>query len=177
MRHLVFDTETTNLIGNTLKPIGKQPQIIEFFGLILDTDLKIVDTLDHLCKPDLPIEKLITKITSITNDMVANAPKFSFCALDIKKFIESCDIVVAHNLSYDKQIVDFEMSRASMKVEWPSRGVCTVEATEYMKGYRLRLNDLHMELFGEAFEGAHRAEHDVRALARCYIELINRGEI
>ena len=177
MRHLIFDTETTNLVENFERPLTKQPQIIEFFGLVLGDDLEEIETYHSYFKPTVAIMPIITKITGLTDEKLADAPRFADKAIEIRSLVEKCDVAVAHNASYDRTVVDFELKRAgSRHMQWP-RVICTVESTEYIKGFRLSLAALHLELFGEAFEGAHRAEHDVRATARCYVELVRRGEI
>jgi hypothetical protein len=73
-------------------------------------------------------------------------------------------------------MVDIEAQRLGIELRWP-RLVCTVEQTIALKGYRLSLENLHKELFGEPFEGAHRAKADVAALTRCCRELFKRGMI
>lgn len=179
MKHFLFDTETTNLIHNTLQPLHKQPHIIELFGLVLDDqqDWAEVGTINWLIKPPVPIEAKITEITGITNDMVATAPAWAEKAAEFISFMTPIDVVVAHNLSYDMAVVSFEMQRSGLPLRWPERRTCTVEATEHLKGYRLKLVQLHELLFGVGFEAAHRAENDVRAMARCYVELHKRGEL
>lgn len=179
MRTLIFDTETTALISNTLQPLAKQPRIIEFFGLVIDEedDYREVETISQLINPQMPISEEVTRITGIRSADVASAPTFGDVSEKIADLISSVRIVVAHNLSYDMQVVEFEMARVNEAAFWPKRRICTVEATEHLRGHRLKLVDLHTELFGEGFASAHRAENDVRALARCYIELCKRGEI
>ena len=87
--------------------------------------------------------------------------------------------MIAHNLSYDYAVLMAEFSRCCTEgsVKWPIRRICTVQETEFMKGFRLNLTSLHEELFGEPFAGAHRARTDVEALTRCCIELFKRGDI
>jgi DNA polymerase-3 subunit epsilon len=179
MLHLVFDTETTNLIHNSLQPLSKQPRVIEIFGLILDDEqgMKEVSHYHRMINPGVPITQEITKITGITNEMVKDAPRFKEIAGSFVDLLEAVDVVVAHNLLYDKTIMDFEFKRLDEGLKWPSHKVCTVESTEHFKGHRLNLNALHTELFGEGFSGAHRAEQDVRALARCYVKLVEMGEV
>lgn len=179
MRYLIFDTETTNLIHNSLQPLGKQPRIIELFGLVLDDakDWAEVKIFHSYFNPGVPIPAEVTKITGIDNDKVKAAPSFIDRAQNVQEFFDDADVVVAHNLAYDTQVIDFEFARIQQSFRWPLRKVCTVEASEPLKGYRLNLSALHTELFGEGFESAHRAENDVRATARCYVELIKRGEI
>jgi len=90
--------------------------------------------------------------------------------------IEVHDEIVAHNMSYDKAVIDFEMKRLGKKIRWPDL-ICTVESTEYMKGHRMNLATLHEFLFGEPFAGAHRAENDVRATTRCFLQLREMGVV
>jgi DNA polymerase-3 subunit alpha len=62
-------------------------------------------------------------------------------------------------------------------IKWPVIRICTVEQTEWYKGYRLSLTALYEELFGEPFPDAHRARVDVQALTRVFLELRKREEI
>jgi DNA polymerase III epsilon subunit-like protein len=176
MKTLVFDTETTNLIKNKLQHLDKQPHIIEFFGVSLDLEGNELESYHFMFDPGFKISEEVTRITTITPQMLEGKPKFNEHAAEIKRIIELHDEVVAHNLSYDKAVVDFEMKRAGLAVDWPEL-VCTVESTEHIKGFRLNLNALHELLFGEGFAGAHRAEADVAALANCFRELRSTGSI
>jgi len=183
MRRLIFDTETTALIKNSLLPIGKQPQCIEFYATLLPNDESVGNYDDllaqhthYLIHPGRILPPDTTRITGITDDMLVGKLPFRAHAMEIAALIQSADVVYAHNLSYDKAVIDFEMARAGHSVQWP-RGVCTVEATEFYRGHRLKLVDLYQELFGEPFTGAHRAEVDVAALTRCVVELIKRGDL
>lgn len=176
MMTLCFDTETNGLIKNKLVPLASQPQVIEYFGLTLEDDETEGGSYTCLINPGKPLPPEIFKITGINDEMLKHAAPFSTVAEIIKTHIESHDAVVAHNLSYDKAMIDFEMSRCGLKVKWP-RLICTVEQTESFKGHRLSLTALHEYLFGEPFTGAHRAETDVHALARCYVELKKRGVV
>ena len=176
MTTLIFDTETSGLINNTLKPLEKQSHIIEFYGCLCDDEGVIVDELDLLIKPPIPVTKEITKITGISQEMVANRGPFAEYAKQIAEFVNRTDLWVAHNLSYDLQILRFEFQRLGMIVP-VKRLLCTVETTEHIKGHRLSLTALHEHLFGEPFKGAHRAKEDVMALKRCYDELRKRGEV
>ena len=177
MKALIFDTETTDLINSGLLKLDQQPSIIEFYGEVVDLETGTTqEELEHLFKPPRPITPEITRITNITNEMVANAPPFAAHANEIRRIIEESPAVIAHNVSFDREAVDIEFERIGMKVRWPAL-ICTVEATICIKGFRLNLTSLHQELFGEPFTGAHRARHDVQALKRCAIELFKRGYI
>ena len=105
--------------------------------------------------------------------MVRDAPPIEVVLPRIKSLIESSPLVIAHNASFDREVVDIEAERLKAIVAWP-RVVCTVEQTVHLRGYRLSLSDLHEEFFGKKFAGAHRARVDVDALARIVCEMIKR---
>ena len=176
MKVLCFDTETSGLQKNSAIRLEKRPHIIEFFGLTL-TDLEETGKWESLFFHHKPLDEIITKITGITDELIKDAPLFYSKAQELKDHIESHDRVVAHNLTFDMAMVDNEMDRVNLKVKWPKDRICTVEQTEHINGHRLSLALLHEHLFGVGFPNAHRAENDVRALARCYVELVKRGEV
>lgn len=186
MKTLIFDTETSGLWDNTLIDLDKQPKIIEFFGVVIDDETgEELDEFESfvLIDEDLSykrpkkgggFERSIFEITGINNEMLVGAPRFPVIAQNVKAIIESADLVVAHNMIYDYEVVNFEFKRIGQSVNWPPM-IDTVEKTEWLKSFRLSLSDLHEFLFGEKFAGAHRARYDVMALKRCYLELKKRG--
>lgn len=186
MQVIVFDTETTNLLSNIAVPIGKQPNVIELFGLKMELVPRVdggedwveVDTLDILVKPPLPITAEITKITGITNEMVKDSPTIGAVWPKVREFFDDTWGMVAHNLSFDQDIIENENTRLGLsKFPFPQTAICTVEASEHLLGKRQKLIDLYEHLFGEKFESAHRAENDVRATARVFKRLWADGEI
>lgn len=175
-RTLVFDIEATDLIRNTMIPLERQPRVIEFCGVVLDESGSEVDGLEFLCNPGIPIPEEVTKITGIKDEDVRGLLRIDHWWLQLKRLIESCDRVVAHNLSYDKQVLDFESQRLGQNLQWPNDLLCTIEATHHYSGHRLSLANLHMKLFGVGVEKSHRAKDDVNTLVKCYLELIRRGD-
>jgi DNA polymerase-3 subunit alpha len=174
---IVFDTETTGLVKNSARPLEKQPHVIEFCGLLVKDDGSIVGELEFLCKPPVPITEEITKITGIKPEDVEGKPPFSEYVERINDIFGVASVVVAHNLSFDLDMMRNEFRRANAEFSEPPEGICTVEATEWLKGYRLNLSALHEHLFGTPFSGAHRARTDTEALTRCWAELNQRGII
>ena len=180
MKALIFDTETTDLIKNSVVGLKQQPSIIEFFGEIVDLKTgEKLEELEFLCHPGFEILPVTTKITGITPEQLKGLPSFKHFEGKVRAIINSAEAVIAHNLSYDYAVVMAELERCNTMdaVKWPMRRICTVEQTEWIKGFRLNLTSLHEELFGEAFKGAHRARTDVEALTRCCLELFKRGDI
>lgn len=177
-KHLVFDTETTGLIRNTVVNLSKQPEMFEFYGVSVDMDtLTLGCDLHVFAKPTKKMEEGAKKATGKNDDFVKDFEPFSKNAQIIKEFIESHDAVVAHNAMYDINIINFEFERLGQVINWP-KIICTVEKTEHIFYKMTSLTDMYKYLFdGEDFDGKHTADEDVRALARCYIELVKRGEI
>lgn len=177
---IIFDTETTGLISNTLLPLKQQPRIIELFCVKLDDEtLEVLDELELLFNPGQPLDADITRITGLKDEDLKDAPSWASKQRSVSEFFLGQRRMVAHNLSYDRDLLSFELRRtdAERKFPWPMEHVCTVEATEYLKGFRMSLTDLHTHLFGEGFPQAHRARTDVEALTRCYRELVAQGII
>jgi len=172
---LVFDTETTGLVNNRTLRLDRQPEIIEFTGFLADlkTD-RVKKKLDQLIRPKNPVPAEITKITGLTDEKLKDAPTFVDVAQKISSFIESAPAIIAHNATYDRDMVDIEFDRLGQKLSWP-RTLCTVEQTIHFKGHRLSLTDLHLHLFDEPFEDAHRGAPDVKALLRCCCKLYEMG--
>lgn len=184
---IIFDTETTDLIHNSAVPLKFQPHVIELYakrirlpdsllGSSMD-DWELVDEYQSLVNPGVKISDEVIGITGITNEMVKNAPKIEEIWDAVRDFFSASDINVAHNISYDKQIMTFEQMRVdkTKQFPWARRLICTVESTEHIKGRRLNLTDLHMHLFGCAFEDAHRAKSDVDADELCFKKLWEQG--
>lgn len=181
----IFDTETNGLLFSRLIPLKRQPFITELYGAMVDLDadipldaqdIPVLWELDTLLNPGVPISQEITKITGIDDEMVKDAPSFSKFAPLLRVAIESAAAVIAHNASFDREMVDVEFEREGIVLVWPPI-ICTVEATVHILGHRLTLQGLHEYLFGERFKEAHRARNDTRALIRCAIELRKRGEL
>jgi len=181
---LVFDTETTALVENRSVKQERLPHVIEFYGAVTDLDTgEIIAELDQLIRPPIPLsdkpnpgdKKTTTEITGITNEMLADKPMFREVASSIKAFLESAPNIIAHNATFDQEVIDIEFSRVNQFIKWP-RLHCSVEQTIHLKGKRLTLTDLHNLLFNEKFADAHRAKNDVQALIRCVLELRRRED-
>ena len=174
MKYLIFDTETTGLVKSSIVPLLHQPCVIELFAVMIDEQNKEIEKFHQFFYPGFEVTEEITRITRITPNMLRDKQRFFEYADQIKAMVERADGVVAHNLSFDMAMLNIEMQRLDKAIAWPRRKICTVENTQHLKGYRLKLQDLHSELFGEGFAEAHRADVDVGALRRCFFELLAR---
>lgn len=175
MKILIFDTESTDLWQNTLVSLDKQPEIHDWYGLTLDTEtLEVTNELQVFAKPKGKIAEGAARATKKCDADFANYDPFSVNAEKIKTYIEEHDSCLAHNIIFDWGITNFEMQRCGLQVNWPVL-IDSVEKSEWLSGWRKTLTDLHIDLFGKKFEGAHESRTDVMALKDCWIEMIKRG--
>jgi len=165
----VFDTETTGLPFHREADLRLQPRIIEFAGLITDGK-EILSTVEFICNPGIAIEPIITKITGLTNEDLEDKPPFSHFVPQVKAYFGATRGRIAHNLSFDKGMLVFDLSRLGLDLEavdWHVNAngekaleICTVEETFHQYGKRQRLQDLYQRHFGP-YEQKHRALDDV----------------
>jgi len=174
---IIFDTETTGLLGPEALPLEKQPSIIEFGAVKLDpVKLKVIDRIEFLINPGRPIPASISKTTGITDDMVRGCPPFAGRLEEISRFFLGCERDIAHNNAFDNGMLKVELERMGKVTSfpWTPEHLCTVEITLPLRGYRLSLGKLYEELTGKVMKEAHRVKADVTALNICVIELIKR---
>ena len=173
----IFDTETSGLLSSGLLDIDKQPEVIELMAVKMNLETgERIKEYEFFVRPTKEISDEITKITGITNADLENEKPFSNYIDQVKEALEDCDAVIAHNLSFDKEMIDIEMKRCGETIKWP-RLICTVEQSMPLRGYRLSLTDLYAALDLGKFEGAHRARNDVEALVKCVVAMKIEGYI
>lgn len=172
MTTIVFDTETTGLPKASSAPIDTQPYITEYCGYKLDDDGNLIDKLSFLVKVPIPVSSFITNLTGIDDELLADEKPFIEVVDDLKKFCLGAERWVAHNIEFDINMLTIELRRLGMarRFPWPCEHFCTM----VFQGRKRKLGVLYQHLFGESFADAHRAEPDVIALTRCYLEMIKR---
>lgn len=180
---VVFDTETTGLTKNRTVKLNKQPEIIEFYGRLVDLDAGPEPLKEYYTMIRPTVEWPMTDYTiretktKLSNDLLKDKPTFKEVADDIHNFLceDTCPGNLAHNLSFDRDMIEIELERLGRKIVWPIVGICTVEQTIHMRGRRMNQTALYSYLFdGAVFENAHRAQADVEALTRIAVELRKR---
>lgn len=180
---ILFDTETTGLIKPKANNVSDQPYITDLYCMKVehkpDGSIVKIDEFETLLKPPVPLSAEITRITGLTDDMLKDAPEFFEIAEDLGKFFTGVDRLVAHNLAFDRSMLANELVRCDrvIKFPWPVDHMCTVEKTLHIEQRRMSLTRLHEHLFGKAFDGAHRAKTDVKAMFSCYKEIAKQGMI
>jgi len=177
---LAFDTETTGLLKPDACELYLQPKITEIYIAKFDKDFDIVDEFETFLNVGAPLPELITKITGITDEMLANAPVFPDIYDDLCDFVLGEDKIFAHNCSFDIGMVKNELKRIGKQFNfpWPKNQVCTVVESHPIKNKRLKLSQLYEIATGKSeIVGAHRAKTDVMAMIECIKFLKEEGFI
>ncbi len=155
MKYAIVDIETTG--GNP-----RSDKITEV-AVVLHDGNKVIARFSSLVNPECRIPYNITAITGITNDMVADAPKFYEIARELVEFTQD-SIFVAHNVSFDYGFIRNEFKR--LGYDFYREQLCTVRLSrKILPGHRSyslgRLcDDLQITI-----NGRHRALGDAEATA------------
>jgi len=165
MLSLIFDTETTGIPKHPNAQVDVQPRIIEFGGILVNEEGEIVEEINLIINPEQPIEEVITKITGLTDDDLASEPNFKELAPKMIAIFERADVMIAHNLPFDKTMFELDIDRN--KIEnwpWPEIEICTVQEHADEWGRRPKLTELYEHYTGEKLAQTHRAIEDAKAL-------------
>jgi DNA polymerase-3 subunit epsilon len=114
--------------------------------------------------PGIPIPPDATAIHGITDEDVANKPRFGQYAKSIRDFLEGCDIAGFNVIGFDLPILEAEFARAN--VEFSRQGRYLIDS---MIIYHQRdprdLQAAYRKYCGKEMLNAHTAEEDAKATA------------
>lgn len=185
---LVFDWETTGLTLHPDADARLQPRAIEFGGALIDcSNGAVVDTRTMLIHPGKDIEPIITKITGITNDVLAHEGNFAERYPEVRKWFGRATGMLSHNLPFDKAILAGELMRLSSDADggvhsatsvpgsfpWPRVELCTVGLYKEHWGRNPKLIELYAHVMGHPLAQTHRAMDDVNAL----VEIVQKERL
>ena len=164
---VVFDLETTGL--NSSPVSGNMDRIIEI-GANKIVDGEITESFSTFINPERKISEEITKLTGITEEMVANAPTYEEAMPDFYKFCYG-SILVGHNIvGFDFKFVDYYWSRLGYIFERKLIDTIPLSQNVLFGLSNYKLNTI-ADRFGITFNH-HRAVDDALTTAKIFIELI-----
>jgi DNA polymerase-3 subunit epsilon len=154
--YAIVDIETTGVRPGS-------DRITEVAVVLFDGE-KIVDSYQSLVNPECSIPPNITQITGITNQMVANAPKFFEIAKAVVEITKKA-IFVAHNVGFDYGFIREEFAR--LGYSYRRKQLCTVRLSKLVFPGRRRYNlDSMIDMLGIEVARRHRAMDDVAATVK-----------
>lgn len=131
---------------------------------------RIIDRWQSLINPQQSIPGNITRLTGITNAMVAGAPVFAEIADAFQDFMGEA-IFVAHNVRFDYGFISEEFRRLDRRFRHPQLCTCASMRTLY-PGYKSYSLGNLCRAFNIALESHHRALCDAEAAAEL-LHLVN----
>lgn len=155
-RYVVVDLETT----------GGAPgggRIIEI-GACRMLGPRIEETYQSLVRPWTRVPRFISTMTSITNEMLRDAPPIEEVLPHFRHFLDDA-VLVAHNAQFDSAFLDFEFRRL-FGIGLRNPILCTLRLARRLLPSLRRLGlDAMAEHFGLSTAGRHRGWGDARMAA------------
>lgn len=157
--YVIIDLETTGL-----DPAYES--IIEFAGMRY-VDGHAAGEYSTLINPGVEIDSFITKLTGITNEMLADAPSLSDVMPQIRDFIGD-SVILAHNANFDVNFL-YDAYVRELDIPLTNNFVDTMRISRrlYPEEQHHRLRDL-IQRFGVGDKVGHRAMADVQQTQKCY---------
>ena len=160
---VVFDLETTGFSPVTCS-------IIEI-GAVKVVNGKVTDRFSTFVNPKVPIPYRIEKLTSISDEMVMDAPEISEILPAFLSFCEGC-VMVAHNASFDMSFIQANCEKLGLAC--PETYVDTVGLARVLLPQisRYKLDNVAKAL-GVHLAHHHRAVDDAECTAHIFEKMID----
>jgi DNA polymerase III subunit epsilon len=118
MRQIVLDTETTGLEPE------QGHRIIEIGCVELVNRRKTGRTFHRYLRPDREIDRGAQQVHGITNEFLAQQPRFAEVVEQLLEFIQGAELII-HNAAFDVAFLDAELKRLPGKPR-QTRDLCAV---------------------------------------------------
>ncbi len=172
MRQVVLDTETTGLDPT----LGHR--VIEIAAIEMVN--RQITGRDYHCyvNPEREIDPGALEVHGISNEFLADKPRFADIAADFLKFIEGCELII-HNAPFDVAFLNAELENAGREpvTEFCEMVTDTLKiARELHPGKRNSLDALcERYVIDNSARTLHGALLDTRLLAEVYLAM-TRGQ-
>lgn len=189
MKILVYDTETSGMpLFDQPSSDPRQPHIVQIAAALIDATTRqdlaafnfTVMSEEWSCDPEAQavhgITPEIQRAIGIPEDLALSS---------LLSLWKHADVRVGHVESFDCRIARIACKRFisdAVADAWKAGpAVCTRAAAKHManlpKADRGSLKAVHRHYLGTDFDGAHSAEADMRATARVYFAMRERGHV
>ena len=154
----ILDIETTGGSPKTEK--------ITEIAIFFHDGEKVVDEWSTLLNPEKNIPYFITGLTGITNEMVADAPKFYEVAKELVELTED-HTIIGHNVNFDYSFIKSEFKRLGF--DYDRKTLCTVKLSrKIFPGHKsYSLGKICKDL-GITITDRHRAAGDALATVKLF---------
>jgi DNA polymerase-3 subunit epsilon len=181
MAILFFDTETSDLPDYRSVAGSHQPHVVQLAAILADGEKQ--ETLSTLIQPQgwsIHPKAQATHGISAGQALAQGIP----IAQAVEQFdalLRQADLAVAHNIRFDRLLMDSEYLRLGRTAAWPSMFCTMVTCTDILKipnfkGYKWpTLDKTYRHFFQRPLAKAHDALADAQACKDIFRELAKRG--
>lgn len=182
--YLFFDVETTGIPINwkaSYTETENWPRIIQIAWMLIDEFEQVIEINSEIIKPtNFVIPTSSIKIHGITTEQAMKVGKDLDSVLtSFKKSMELATLVVAHNISFDINVVGAEFYRLYKHNPLTEiKSFCTMESSLNIckirngGGYKYpKLQELYSFLFNQNYHQTHDALSDTIATSKCFFEI------
>tara|TARA_Y100001970_G_scaffold248887_2_gene318882 strand:+ start:2050 stop:2682 length:633 start_codon:yes stop_codon:yes gene_type:complete len=196
MKILVFDTETTGLPiekNPSIYETNKWPYILQLSYVIYDLKFNnIVKKFDKYINisDEVEISQESQNVHKITREVCKKGDLIGDILNEFKKDMDECDLLVGHNVSFDKRMIIVEGIRNKINMNLKptyctmknSVDICKIERkgeNDEMYYKFPTLNELHNKLFNKELNKIklHNALVDVIVCLKCYVMMEEKENI
>ena len=160
---VIFDIETTGLsaINDSITEIGA----------IKVKNGEVIDTFSHLVNPQREIPEFITKLTGITDEMVAEKPTIEKIVPLFQDFIKN-SVLIAHNASFDVGFIRENFKKSNLKLSNPVLDTLELSRAVFpdLKNHKLNTLSKHLDI---TLENHHRAVDDAKATKDIFLKIMD----
>jgi DNA polymerase-3 subunit epsilon/ATP-dependent DNA helicase DinG len=159
---VAIDVETTGLEAGT-------DEIIEIAAVKFNGD-EVLETFQKLVKPRHSLPLKIARLTGISDDMLADAPRFSEVAPELVRFAKSYPLV-GHSVGFDLKMLQAQ----GMRFPQPAYDTFDLATLLMPRAPAYRLGTLAAVL-GIEHDEAHRALSDADVTRQVFLHMLKRIE-
>ncbi len=181
MSILFFDTETTNLPDYKSPPNPRQPHVVQLAAVLVDGAAE--RSLVTLIQPaGWTIHADAARVHGITMEKAqSEGLPIAEAVGKFDELLAQARLVVAHNIRFDRLLMDSEYLRLGRQAKWP-RAFCTMQECtnivrimgNYGKFKWPTLEETYRHFFGKAPANAHDALGDVQACREIFNRLAEK---
>ena len=188
---LTFDTETTGLPKNFKADISDSdnwPRLVQLAWQLNNQKGELLSSDSIIIKPDgFTIPYNSEKVHGISTEIaIKEGIELNDAILKFESDLKKSKYIIGHNINFDIKILGAEHYRLQFKSElekknkidtgFISKKFCNLKGG-FGGGLKMpKLIEMYEILFGEKFSDAHDASYDVNATAKCFFELVKKGE-
>lgn len=205
MRILVLDTETSGIPekGATYEELNKFPYILQISYIFYDVSCNNTIIKDHYINitDDVIITPVSYDIHKISRDFLnENGKSIHYVLNELNEYIEKSDIIVGHNIQFDKRMIIVECLRNNIKhkfttykngIKLNKKEYCTMNKTKnlckilkYDKNNKAyfkypKLIELYQFLYPEKDlpTNLHNSLVDILITFKCYMKIVYNIDI